>query len=154
MSIYRDYSLKRNKICLPLLCGCALVTGWDGVHVGPIPLEEADTGVFCSLATGDQLHILLLWRGTKTTQVSSGPGGISMKASLRKDQREYSWESWLFAQPESWLGPMGVVSSVGPAGAPQCCQEPYPGSRSKEKTSLHCSSLCPFVAHHHSNIFI
>lgn len=105
--MFTEDSLKEMNFLLYSAAG-SHVPGREGFPVGPvaggrewvqdslIPWPQVTSGTSC-------------WseEEPKLPRVPSGPRGFSLKASLRKSPREYSWELWLFGQ--RWLGTVGVV---------------------------------------------
>lgn len=77
-------------------------------------------------------------------QVSSGPRGIPVEASLRGNLRAYPWEPWLFSQPQGWLGAPGVVRWDALWEPHSAAQTPNPRPPSKEKTTCKYQLFIPF----------
>lgn len=86
----------------------------------------------------------------KLPRVPSGPRGFSLKASLRKSPREYSWELWLFGQ--RWLGTVGV-GRRDTLWKPQRAAQTSLG-RSREKTKFQIPALYTLLLLHFIQIFL
>lgn len=94
-----------------------------------------------------------LERNPSYPRVSSGPRGILLKASLRKNLGDHPESLHCWASPEAgWHG--GCGRERRPVQAPRCCPDPGSWAWSKEKTTLKDQLFVPFfVARLHSNIF-
>lgn len=140
-----------KEMILFLLCSPveSRMTGRDGSLVGPVARGRERTQGFllpwpqvtsCTSCSSEEE-----W---KLPQVSSGPHGLSLKASLRKNLENIHEHLDGLASPG--LAPW-VWSGETPAHS--AAQTPNPGPWSTEKTSVKYQLFISFVVQCHSNIF-